>query len=224
MFWNNSEQEEHNYWISYTDLVMGLLMAFIVVSMVLFSRDSEKAALDGKYSELVTAFKEKFKDNEGIEVTDDATIRFVLNRTKAKELFTSGDYHPTDYTNKLLEEFIPAYFDEILDIYQPRQDSFEIKELRIEGHTDSEGTYYNNLHFSSGRAVKIQSLILQDQYFQTYPKKFQEFVQQNSIACGYSFSRLLDADGNLVSKSEKEEDRDRSRRVEFRVILEYIKR
>ena len=85
MFWNNSEQEEHNYWISYTDLVMGLLMAFIVVSMVLFSRDSEKAALDGKYSELVTAFKEKFKDNEGIEVTDDATIP----RTKRRRYSTS---------------------------------------------------------------------------------------------------------------------------------------
>lgn len=40
MFWNNLE-EEYNYWISYIDLVMGLLMVFIVIFMVFFSCDFE---------------------------------------------------------------------------------------------------------------------------------------------------------------------------------------
>jgi len=223
MFWNNTE-EEHSYWISYTDLVMGLLMAFIVISMVLFSRDSEQAALDGKYSELFEVFNESFEDMEGIEVTDDATITFVLDDASNKELFPSGNYHPTDYLDEVLDQFIPIYFDELYKVYEYGRDTFEIKEIRIEGHTDSDGQYYRNLQLSADRAGNIQYRILENEYFQTvYSKGFREFVKRNSIACGYSFSRTLDANGKFVHQTGEPEDKDRSRRVEFRTVLEYKK-
>lgn len=218
--------EEHNYWISYTDLVMGFLIVFIVIALVLYNRDVEKVKLEGKYQELESTFRDQFAALEGIEVTDDATIRFVLDESKEESLFEFADYHPTPYLESLLKTFIPVYFDEIFEIYQQQGDSsatgkLRIKELRIEGHTDSEGTYDDNLHFSSGRAVKVQSLILRDEYFTTYAEGFQEFVKENTIACGYSFSHLLDSNGALVSISGQEEDKDKSRRVEFRVLLEY---
>lgn len=222
MFWNNSE-EEHNYWISYTDLVMGLLMAFIVVSMVLFSRDSEQAALDGKYGELFEVFQRSFGGMEGIEVTDDATITFVLDETSEKELFPTGDHHPTEYMQQLLKDFIPVYYDELYKIYSVSNDTFNIKEIRVEGHTDSEHSYYANLRLSSRRAGKIQDYIYWDTKFNAYPEEFREYVLRNSIVCGYSYTRTLDKDGNYVFETGKPEDKDRSRRVEFRTILEYKK-
>lgn len=203
---------------------MGLLMAFIVVSMVLFSRDSEQAALDGKYSELFEVFNKAFGQIEGIEVTGNATITFVLDDTSGNELFASGDYYPTVYLKELLNEFIPVYFDELYKVYNRGRDTFEIKEIRIEGHTDSDGQYYRNLQLSADRAGKIQHLILENDYFQTsYSQDFQQFVTRNSIACGYSFSRTLDKNGDFVHISGEPEDKDRSRRVEFRTILEYKK-
>lgn len=222
MFWNNSE-EEHNYWISYTDLVMGLLMAFIVISMVLFSRDSEQAALDGKYRELSEVFEIAFSELEGIEVTDDATVTFVLEDTSKKELFPSGKYHPTDYMLKLLRDFVPVYYEELYKIFSMASDTFIIKEIRIEGHTDSDDSYYNNLKLSALRAGKIQDHIRYDTTFTAYPQNFQDYVRYNSVVCGYSETRLLDEDGNYVFETGCPEDKDRSRRVEFRTILEYKK-
>jgi flagellar motor protein MotB len=202
---------------------MGLLMAFIVVSMVLFSRDSEEAALDGKYRELFEVFEEAFSEMEGIEVTDDATVTFVLDDTSEKELFPSGDYHPTDYMKQLLRDFVPVYYEELYKIFSVANDTFNIKEIRIEGHTDSDDSYYNNLKLSALRAGKIQDYIRYDAGFTAYPRKFRDYVRHNSVVCGYSETRLLDEDGNYVFETGKPEDKDRSRRVEFRTILEYKK-
>jgi len=223
MFWNNSE-EEHNYWISYTDLVMGLLMAFIVISMVLFSRDSEQAALDGKYRELFEVFEEAFSEMEGIEVTDDATVVFVLDDTSEEELFPSNSHEPTDYLLQLLQDFLPVYYGELFKVYSISNDTFEIKEIRIEGHTDSVGSYYHNLKLSALRAGKIQDHLQYDSTFKSYPDTtFQKFILRNSIVCGYSFTRTVDKDGNYTYLTGKPHDKDRSRRVEFRTILEYKK-
>lgn len=236
---NNYEEEEHNYWVSFTDLSLGFLIVFIVITLVLLLDKKEKAseiietppirseeeiktaALKGKYVELQTTLKDKLGHISGIEITDDATVHFVLENTLEKALFQQGDYHPTKYTEELLNTFIPAFYDNILDIYQNQGEVFIIKELRIEGHTDSKGSYESNLHYSSGRAVKIQALIFKNKYFKKYPLDFQELVKNNSIACGYSYTRLLDEDGNMKSKTGKPEDKDKSRRVEFRVLLEY---
>lgn len=220
------KDEEHNYWISYTDLVMGFLIIFIVMTLILYNRDSEEKVLEGKYQELESTFISQFAEVSGIEVTDDATIRFVIDETEDGALFESGEYQATPYTMGLLQKFIPVYFDEIYRLYTQQTEAVEtgqlkIKELRIEGHTDSEGDYYENLHYSSARAVKVQNLILTDGYFSTcYDSSFQEFVKLNTIACGYSYSRLLDGNGEFVRLSGQEEDKDKSRRVEFRVLLE----
>jgi outer membrane protein OmpA-like peptidoglycan-associated protein len=98
-----------------------------------------------------------------------------------------------------------------------------IREIRIEGHTDSKGEYLDNLNLSSGRALKVQEYILKGLSKRSYTVKFQGFVKRNSIACGYSSSRLLDSTSHHIIQSHLPEDRDKSRRVEFRVILEYKK-
>ena len=219
MFRIHSE-EEHNFWISYTDLVTGFMIIFIVLTLILFYRQNEENPVDAKYKELTEAFEEEFKDVPEIEIADNATIRFVAQ--PGKELFVQNEYDLSPYFQKLLIQFIPGYIKRLENLYTASVDSVRIKEIRIEGHTDSKGRYITNLKFSSGRAQATQSFILKSHNFKSLSSGFQDFIRKNSIAVGYSESRLLDSYGNFIDQSKMPEDQNKSRRVEFRVLLELI--
>lgn len=218
MYEFNKIGEEQNYWISYTDLVTGFMIIFIIITLVLFNRQADEITIDAKYEELSSVFEESLKNNEEIFVTENAAVRF--SAFKGRILFEQGDYYPTERFEQLLDQFIPIYFEEIETIYTDTVGEIEIKELRIEGHTDSEGDYLTNLRYSSGRAQKVQSYLLQSESFEGLDQELQDFIKKNSIAVGYSKSRLLDNEGSYTDQTNKPEDQDKSRRVEFRVLLE----
>ncbi len=220
---NKRTDEENPYWISFTDLMSGFMVIFILVSLFLFAKEEKKDPLKGKYAEMVSVFKEKFNHIPEIEVSDDATIRFLITQDSATILFMEGEEEPTPYCQDVLDTFIPIFYQEVLALLENSKDSFDIREIRIEGHTDSKGEYLDNLNLSSGRALKVQEYILKGLSKRSYTVKFQGFVKRNSIACGYSSSRLLDSASHHIIQSHLPEDRDKSRRVEFRVILEYKK-
>lgn len=235
MYNYHDNEPEQNYWISYTDLVTGFMIIFIIIALVLFNRpeptpqkptpipppttDTFKVVtVLGKYEELSQVFEEKLSDYEEIFVADSATIRF--SAVDKELLFVKSDYYPTDYFKKLLDKFLPIYFGEIKKIYKSYSDSINIKELRIEGHTDSSGDYLTNLRYSSGRSQKVQNFILRNDYFKDLDGDLKDFIMRKSVAVGYSESRLLDENGEFVSVSGLEEDESKSRRVEFRILLE----
>lgn len=221
MFWRTPE-EPNNYWLSYTDLVTGFMIIFIVIALILFTRTNEKDPLEGKYKELVDVFSKKFWYFPEIEITDQATVRFLIDGSQESPLFRLTKSSPTTYFRGVLDKFVPLYYEEVFQLFKNSQDSFRIKEIRIEGHTDSKGDYLTNLELSSNRAFKVQAYVLRHPFFFSIDPEFEEFIKQNSIACGYSFSRLLDAEGRLTSESKGLEAADQSRRVEFRLMLEYI--
>ncbi len=213
--------EPHNYWISYTDLVTGFLILFIVISIILLNRKEGEYTVNATYRELQEGFQEEFSDVANIEVTDEATLRFISDQSFGQSLFEINDYHPTGYFMSLLERAIPIYFKKLESVYLRDSAFVKIKEIRIEGHTDSIGAYYHNLKLSADRAGKIQEIILLNPGFQQLDSNFIQFVRQNTISCGYSYSRLLDTEGQLFRpENGGSVDRRRSRRVEFRVLIE----
>lgn len=218
---SKKQYQEHDFWLSYTDLVTGFMIIFIVITLILYNNQGEKITIDSKYKELTEKFSTKFENIKEIEITDDATIRFVAD--KNEELFESEGYYPTPYFKDLLDEFIPEYIEEVKNIFNEKDSTLFMKEIRIEGHTDSRGKYLTNLGYSSGRAQKTQSYILKHPEFRKNSEKFKEYFQKNSIAVGYSESRLLDEQGVLISNSGREENMEKSRRVEFRILLEVKK-
>lgn len=224
MFWKKTE-EENPYWISFTDLMSGFMVIFILVSLFLFAKEDEKGnpdPLKGKYTELVNIFREKFSDIPEIDVdTVNAVIRFLITENEKTTFFLRAEREPTEYCEEVLDKFIPVYYDELQKIKEAAQDSFEIREIRIEGHTDSQGEYLYNLKLSSQRALKVQEYIIRGLRKKHYPSDFQNFVRANSIACGYSFSHPLDKNGKPTSQTNLPEDFNKSRRVEFRILLEY---
>lgn len=216
--------EENPYWISFTDLMSGFMVIFILVSLFLFAKTDIVDPLKGKYAELVKTFDDKFREIPEIYVdTVNAAIRFMITENKETAFFQKKEREPTAYCEDVLDKFIPIFYDEVLKLHSVAKDSFKIREIRIEGHTDSDGNYLYNLKLSSQRALKVQEYIVRGLSKRGYSRDFQDFVRKNSIACGYSFSHPLDKNGNPTSQTNLPEDLDKSRRVEFRILLEYKK-
>jgi len=226
---NKIEEEESNFWISYTDLITGFMIMFIVIAFWLYSQNKEEEAIKGKYEGLVIDFKDKMRD-DNIEIdTVSGTVRFVAMN---KILFKNDETNLTEDFEGLLSDFVPKYLKAIYEVYEKQEtDKVFIKEIRIEGHASSESDslssktedekYIYNLALSNGRALQVYKYLLGRRFFESYPTIFHQFITKNTISCGYSYAKPLDKDGKATDK--KNEDYDQSRRVEFRIILEYQK-
>ena len=105
----------------------------------------------------------------------------------------------------LLDRFIPVYLDVLL---RPEYEDY-LGEIIIEGHTDSSGSYDNNLKLSQDRALQVALYCLN---LNTLIRVQKNKLQQIMTAKGRSYSDLVyDANGR--------EDADASRRVEFKFSL-----
>ncbi len=221
MFEDNEVEDNETFWISYTDLVTGFMAIFLVITFILMGQKTETKVPEpeqqGRYIELVDVFQKAFKSYDNIQVTEDGTVRFFNKSKNGEVLFENADPHLTSSFQSILSKFIPVYYEEVNKIYIKHPNL--IKEIRIEGHTSSPGGYDSNLKLSTLRAYYVSQFITKSYYIGDKDPDFQEFIRDNTIACGYSSTRTLNKDGNYA-KSLKEENEDFSRRVEFRLILE----
>ena len=80
-----------------------------------------------------------------------------------------------------------------------------IEEIRIEGHTNSNGGYYSNMELSQDRTRAVLQYC-----FSLMSDDLEEWLKGLVTANGLSSS-------HLILKMNGEEDKDLSRRVEFRV-------
>jgi chemotaxis protein MotB len=119
--------------------------------------------------------------------------------------FESGRSAIKEEGQQLLNRFIPVYLDVLLrDKYADY-----LGEIIIEGHTDSTGTYENNLKLSQDRALQV-ALYCLNMPSLTRDQKVR--LQQILTAKGRSYS-------DLVYNAWGQEDADASRRVEFKFSL-----
>lgn len=240
MFNNRKKEEEYSHWISFTDLVAGFMMIFIVVSLVALSQinpteekttnpdypvvdtliDTLPPPGGGIYQVLIDVFRKELSGMDAVEIGDSATIRFTVNEDSKSPLFRPTEYRPTTYFRGVMDDAIPVFLEELYKIYKIPSDTLKIQEIRIEGHTDPAGDYIYNLNLSSNRALAVQKYLLKSKTLQGYDKTFRDFIEKNSIACGYSFSRTLGKNGAFVERDSKDVDYAKSRRVEFRILLE----
>lgn len=226
----NYEDEEHSFWISYADMLIGLLISFMVIAILLYQvkpsapcPPSQKLPLpNGQLSQMTKQFRTAFGSDSTIEVTNEGTVRFrILNGTQ--QLFHLNNNQPTPYLEKKLNDFIPKYFDIIKSVI----DTLNIKEIRIEGHTDTVGMknmrrseILYNFKLSGERAAAVQRIIFYHPYFGMQDYDFKKYLFDHIINCGYGTSQPLDKKGDLVSKTGNPIDMNQSRRIEFRIITD----
>ena len=123
---------------------------------------------------------------------------------KSDVLFGVNEFELTDRGKAFIDSFLPVYLNVLFsDEYRNN-----VTEIIIEGHTDSTGTYINNLQLSQRRALAVASYVLSDDYTgisPTYKNKLRELATANGKS---SSDPVRDVFGN--------EDMDASRRVVFK--------
>lgn len=210
-----SESNEH--WISVSDMMSGLMMVFLFISIALMrhalvERDKIKSVAVAYQNNQVAIYKALTKEF-GADLAkwnaeiDPSTLSF--NFKSPDILFGTGSSELKSDFRALLLDFFPRYLRILM------QFKVSINEVRIEGHTSSvwgantplEEAYFRNMELSQART---RSVLLFIQSLQAIaPDKM--WVRQNIAAVGLSSSRpVLDGQGR--------EDEARSKRVSFRVI------
>ncbi|HEY4599952.1 MAG TPA: OmpA family protein [Cerasibacillus sp.] len=204
------EQEEGQFWPSFTDLLTTILlcfMLFFIVMMVIKSYQIKemKKTLDqimGVRTQIVHDLKEAFTDSEhGIEV-DEKTGAIIFN-TEILFAYDEAELHPDSYG--LLDDFIPQYLDILL------KNNYEdyIAEVIIEGHTDMDGSYLYNLELAQKRAYRVAEYILGEKF----PNRgLQAQLEKKLTVNSKSYA---DSRTNKKGKYSAQE----SRRVEFKFRL-----
>lgn len=219
-----------NVWMSVSDLMTGLMVIFLFVSIAYMHRankliEQRKQVLteyvDTKnklYEELHDKFKQQI-GNDVLAINNDLSMRF----SKAETLFEDGEWVVSDRFANTLEEIIPIYLNVLL------HDSLRshIKEVRVEGHTDDRpfkrfgnDRYLSNLQLSQKRAYEVVRCIRHIYAENFVEERDKKQIEEWLTAVGYSYTHALDADGNYAAKSGKEISNDRSKRVEIRIITD----
>ena len=230
----SGENLETSVWISTTDLMSGLLVIFLFLS-ILMTQETDKARerlelakerLEAAQNKIQTVTNQanlaeenikkainnnfNFRDQIDYKLNIDglASARFP----DASGTFEEGSSVLTEKFKRELNYFLPRYLKAISE-----SDPKYVKEIRIEGHASSEWNsavpitkeeaYTKNMELSQQRTLSILLYALEMPELASY----RQLMQDKMRAVGYSSSNVIyDADGY--------EDRVASRRIEFRVI------
>lgn len=214
---SSQQADRHEHWISMSDLMAGLMMVFMIISIAFMryaqvEKDKIKdIAVTYQHSQvaLYEQLLDEFKEDLPLwdaEIDSD-TLEF---RFKSPEvLFDMGANHLKPNFKEALQEFFPRYLAVISNFKE------HISEIRIEGHTSSvwnqyvtqDKAYFNNMELSQGRTRAVL------EYVYSLPAVTNEkpWIKSKFAAVGYSSSQL-------VLKEDGTEDLERSRRVTFKVV------
>lgn len=213
-----------NVWLSVSDLMTGLMVIFLFVAIAYISRVQKNQSVLTDYVETKNEMHQKLVQEFAADtvkwqmsIGKDLTMKFK-NPTV---LFATGSYQLTPDFKKILDEFLPRYFNILLN------DSLsnKIQEIRIEGHTDDvpipkydADPYIANAMLSQQRALSVIRYFRSMPAYQNYTPEQQHKLEFWLTANGLSYGKALDSDGRFTLQSGKPIDKTLSRRVEFRIV------
>jgi outer membrane protein OmpA-like peptidoglycan-associated protein len=209
-------REQEGHWVAVTDLMAGLMMVFLLISIVFMihvewqrKKITDVAILYDHlrtqlYEDLVTEFSPNL-DEWGAEVQPDLTFRF----TKSELLFGNGESGLNPEFQIILADFFPRY----LSIITAPKYRDDILEVRIEGHTSTgwlgaseDDAYIFNMALSQARTRSTLAYLLSLPAVVEQKGWLRKYLTANGLS---SAKAIIDADGS--------ENGERSRRVEFKV-------
>jgi outer membrane protein OmpA-like peptidoglycan-associated protein len=215
---NRGGVESEDYWISISDLMTGLMVIFLFIALS-YMIDTRKANEDIKriattylenHDEIYQALLNEFQTDLPRWNAEIDSVSLIVRFKEPEVLFQAGQADLQDKFKTILVDFFPRYIN-VLTVDRFKEN---IKEIRIEGHTSSEWNrevtseeaYLKNMQLSQHRVSEVLLFVLG----LSWENGLADWIRKNVVSNGYSSSRL-------VLKNDLTEDRDRSRRVEFRV-------
>lgn len=213
-----------NVWLSVSDLMTGLMVIFLFVAIAYISRVQSNQSVLTDYVETKNEMHDKLVNEFAgdtlkwkMAIGKDLTMQFK----EPTVLFASGSSELTPRFKQILDEFLPRYFNILLN------DSLsnKIKEIRIEGHTDDvpipaydPDPYIANAMLSQQRALSVIRYFRGMPAFEAYTPEQQKQIEFWLTANGLSYGKAVDSNGEYIQKSGRPIDKDLSRRVEFRIV------
>jgi outer membrane protein OmpA-like peptidoglycan-associated protein len=210
-----SSRSDDDHWISVSDLMAGLMVIFLFIAITYIRPVVET---QNRIRDIVVAWKDsevEIHDALQREFEDDLPRwhaeldRKTLSiRFRAPDvLFDAGTANLQPEFKSILDDFFPRYL-KVLHVFQDA-----IAEVRIEGHTSSEWegaatddeAYFRNMALSQARTRSVLEYALG----LSSVGPFKAWAQAHLTANGLSSSQLV--------YRGAQEDKARSRRVEFRV-------
>ena len=217
-------EESEGQWISIADVMsvtMMIFMFFTVIFMATVQADKESIeeiaiTYNRLQSDLYEDLKREFKDDLPKWAAEISRETLSITFREPEVLFEQGKAAMKEKFRNILIDFFPRY----VKILTSEKYKADIEEVRVEGHTSSEWAtladakvaYFNNMALSQQRTRAVLEYVL------------------NLIAVAPNFAWLkgrLTANGLSSSKPVLEdgrENREKSRRVEFRVRTNAEKR
>lgn len=143
---------------------------------------------------------QELKDKLGKKINIDPNSGAI--RLPSAVLFAVGSYEIKPEAKKQLKETLEPYFAVLLGDKTIKDN---IDRIIIEGHTDSDGSYMNNLDLSQKRALSVMTFIY------SWDEKRNPLLQTYLSANGRSYSDRIFKNGV--------EDKEASRRIEIKFSL-----
>ena len=219
------KDETIDYWMSYSDLMAGVLLIiilFLFVAILNYNEDKDKleeqqALLEEKEEE-IEILQLRIDELVGmrkniilqlIDAFDDSNVEVEIDSNTGDIKLSSGvffdldSYHLKESGRQFLGDFLPIY----LRVLLSEKNKKYISEIIIEGHTDDVGSYLYNLELSQQRALEVSKFIHGNE-FRGIENNEKALLEQVLTSNGKSFSQLIFQDNEV--------DREASRRVEFR--------
>ncbi|MCX7983496.1 MAG: OmpA family protein [Bacteroidetes bacterium] len=224
LFQSHASDGEH--WIPISDMMSGLMVIFLFISVAYMI----KVSIDNKRIKDIAVTYNRLQNDLYLDL--EREFRADLPRWKAvidrqtlsvrwespEVLFTQGGTELRPQFKEILEDFFPRY---VAILTSPKYND-DIEEVRIEGHTSSEwrydvsldSAYLLNMELSQNRTRSVLEFVLSlpDARVQTQ----KDWLKKHVTANGLSSSKLIFTNGR--------EDKEASRRVEFRVRTNAEKR
>ncbi|PJE79516.1 hypothetical protein CI610_01522 [invertebrate metagenome] len=213
----STDEQEETHWLSVSDLMAGLMMVFLFISIALMrsavmERNKIKdvaVAYQQNQVAIYDALNNEFQNDlqHWDASIDENTLTFTFKSPEV--LFKTGEIELSRTYKALLNDFFPRYL-KTLEKFQP-----SINEVRIEGHTSSvwsrystdQEAYFNNMALSQGRTRSVLEYI----YNLKSSVPYRNWIKSHIAAVGLSSSKP-------IYNVQGVEDRAKSRRVSFRVI------
>ena len=201
------DEGEKPFWISYADLMTAMMVLFLVVMVASLSAVTQKIQEMEQGEKARGAEIERMCESLKLKaLAKNQTIQIDCkdNRISFGEAgrFASNRYNLNAQGQKALQDVVPL----ILDVANSPEGQKWLKQVVIEGFTDTRGSYLYNLHLSLQRSQWVMCSLLDSRspVQQGLTEERQQQIRSMFLAGGVSFNNAKDSD-------------EASRRVELRM-------
>ncbi|MBE7632816.1 OmpA family protein [Tenacibaculum finnmarkense] len=211
------EEKNNQFDLSTGDLMASILMVFVLcligTMLQLEEEFDDKSKVAERYKELQSQIyidlQKEFKDDLKIWGAEIDKEQLIFRFTEPDILFKVGRSEVKKQFRGILKSFFPRYI-KVLNSVNYKD---HIEEIRVEGHTSSEGkygmtdeqAYFYNMKLSQDRTRSVLSFVLNQ-----LDKKVYQWTKLRTTANGLSSVKP-------IAKNDTEANRKQNRRVEFRI-------